>query len=121
MTQITREEAVINMKQMIVNLEASIADMERALSVSVMDDQPYVLVLDAQGSVSALKRLGANSWNMSAQGTDAATFSLTTATKLSEQHGYKVMPKRHFWANRIESAKATIEWALEIIGEKAAA
>ncbi|QIG76148.1 hypothetical protein EVC24_127 [Rhizobium phage RHph_I4] len=119
--QITREDAVKSMKDMVTNLTASIEAMERALSVAVIDDQPYVLVLDhvSSGSLSAMKRLGNDSWNMSAQGMDAATFSRANAMRIAQAHGYRAMLKRDFWAYQIASQKATIEWANEMIGQAA--
>jgi hypothetical protein len=121
MTQITREEAIQNLQAMIGQLETRINELSAKLSVKVIDDQPYVVVMDTTLSTpSALKRLGANSWNMTAQGLDAATFGLAQANVIAEHHGYKVMKKREWYQMQIDSAMSTIVWAHEIMQGKAA-
>jgi hypothetical protein len=118
MTQITREEAVKNMQDMIVSLEARITELTRALSVQSVDDQPYVVVVK-RGS-SALKLLSEKSFNMTAQGLDAQTFTKSNADRLAREHSYMVMKKREFYASQIKSAGETIAWAKEIMERKVA-
>ena len=113
-----KSAAIASFKATIALIEKDIQSLESYFSVSCIDAWPFVVVLDQNGHISALKALTENSFNMSASGRDATQYSKERATAIVEEFadkGYKVMGKYDFFKYALESKRETLKFMKEAV------
>lgn len=121
MTAMTKAEALASFKETVAHIEKEIESLESYFSVTCIDAWPFVVVLDQNGHLSALKALTENSFNMSASGRDATQYSKERATAIVKEFadkGYKVMGKYDFFKHQLKHKKEMLVWFKEAV-EKA--
>lgn len=113
-----KSEAIASFKDTIASIEKDIESLESYFSVTCIDAWPFVVILNQNGHISALKALTENSFNMSASGRDATQYSKERATAIAKEFGYEIMGKYDFFKYALNSKRETVKFMKEMI-EKA--
>lgn len=113
----TKLEAIASFKATIAHIETDIADLESFFSVTCIDAWPFVVVLNQNGHISALKTLTEDSFNMSASGRDATAFTRRNAENIAKEYGYELMGKRDFFEYALNSKRETLAFMKEMIAK----
>lgn len=121
----TKAAALETIRDSLAKTETRIVELERHLSVTMIDDTPFVVVMDEGRASVALKHLGNDRWNFTAMGLDAAQFSRRGAEKAAAMMTADGRPshatgKNQWFREQLESAREIAQMMREALEREAA-
>lgn len=114
--QLTAEQIAV-ISQVVDSTQRIIADLETAIETDRYKGR-YVILMNGS-TIAACKRLGANRYNFSAMGVDAATFTEREAESLARhfdcnrEERFSTVPVFVFYQDALSSAKTSLAYYKE--------